>query len=161
MGAFDTAELQYAVVAYDVLMYRLELRNDPKQSQEYAEALETDVLSYVGPNCDPLSPDACDTYRVLADAVKRAAQLIDREEEGAVFKMYDEGQYGTVVVSRAVFDRLDSGFFIQHSGPLVKYMCANQGETEHLEALGVCTLGVRSDAYPGLVCDWFKISVES
>jgi len=64
-------------------------------------------------------------------------------------KMYENGYYGTVAVSSAVFSKLNSDFFIHGSDEKVKFMCANQAEAEHLEGFGIDTSEI--------ICDWFKI----
>lgn len=69
---FSIAELEYAIVAYDVLMAQLGVVNDLKQLQKYFEAAETDVRAYVGPDNDPESAAAREWYvamNAIPDAV--------------------------------------------------------------------------------------------
>lgn len=64
-------------------------------------------------------------------------------------KLQDHGYYGVVTMPRDVFEKLDASMFINQSTETVKYLCANNTEVAHLEALGV-DLG-------DWCCDWFKV----
>jgi hypothetical protein len=68
------------------------------------------------------------------------------------YKMLGCGMYGVVDVPPEIFNRLSSKYIISHSGPTVKYMCANERERTHLENLGIDTKNV--------MCDWFKIILQ-
>jgi len=74
---FSVAELKYAVVAYDVLISRLEVANDPKQLQKYFEAAEVDVRSYVGPENDPENAEACEWYRSMIAVPDKVADQVE------------------------------------------------------------------------------------
>lgn len=49
-------ELRLAVCAYDVLMVKLELDQDPKQLEKFFFAAEADPVAYIGPQNDPRDP---------------------------------------------------------------------------------------------------------
>lgn len=49
-------ELRLAVCAYDVLMVKLELDQDPKQLAKFFEASELAPDAYIGPANDPRDP---------------------------------------------------------------------------------------------------------
>lgn len=62
--------------------------------------------------------------------------------------MIEDGFYGKVEVPLKIFNQLNPKFFISHSNNIVKYMCANIPEDQHLKSLKIDT---------NVVCDWFKI----
>jgi len=60
------------------------------------------------------------------------------------------GCYGSVVVLKNIFDKLNPDFFISHSTDKIKYMCANDKETKHLKSLGI-------KINDEICFDWYKI----
>jgi len=64
--------------------------------------------------------------------------------------MQEDGYYGKVKLPKEVFKQLDSHYFISRCTPTVKFMCANEDETRHLNSLGVKTI----------ICDWYKLECE-
>lgn len=63
--------------------------------------------------------------------------------------MLNDGYYGVAYVTKSIFDKIDDSMLIANSTDLVKYLCANEKETIHLNQIGINTNGV--------VCDWYKI----
>ena len=59
-------ELRYAVVAFDVLLYQLDLPNDPERLQHYFTAAESDPREYIGEANDPDNPDAVAWYKAMS-----------------------------------------------------------------------------------------------
>ena len=54
----STDELRYALVAYDVLIYQLDIAQDEQQLAEFFKAFETCPKEYVGWENDPENPEA-------------------------------------------------------------------------------------------------------
>lgn len=58
-------ELRTAVVAFDVLLYALDLPNDPERLRAYFKAAEMDMLEFIGPNNDPNSEEQRKWYAAM------------------------------------------------------------------------------------------------
>lgn len=64
-------------------------------------------------------------------------------------KMKQDEYYGVVYVSSEIFDKLNVDMLISGGDDNVKFMCANELETNHLINLGIDINNV--------VPDWYKI----
>lgn len=64
-------------------------------------------------------------------------------------RLWQNGFYGVGDLPPEIFDKLDPKYFISGCTDTVKYMCANEEETQHLENLGIDTSRV--------VCDWYRL----
>jgi len=60
-----TDELIYSVVAYDVLMSKLKVENNPVQLQEYFIAGDNDPTVYIGPSNDPKNPESVHWHKTM------------------------------------------------------------------------------------------------
>ena len=58
-------ELRYAVVAFDVLLYSLDLPADYKRLQQWFVAAEADPQKYIGKANDPADEEAVAWYRAM------------------------------------------------------------------------------------------------
>lgn len=61
-------ELRYAVVAFDVLLYSLDLPADYKRLQQWFVAAEADPQKYIGKDNDPADEEAATWYRIMHNA---------------------------------------------------------------------------------------------
>lgn len=68
-----------------------------------------------------------------------------------VYPMVHKGMYGVAAVPFQIFEAIDGKLTISNSNEKVKYLCANEKETNMLRSLGIDTKGV--------VCDWYKINL--
>ena len=61
-------ELRYAVVAFDVLLYSLDLPADYKRRQQWFVAAEADPREYIGEANDPANEKAIAWYQTMHNA---------------------------------------------------------------------------------------------
>ena len=65
--------------------------------------------------------------------------------------MIKDGYYGLFNVSKTIFDSVSIEMCISGTNESVKYLCANNAETEHLISLGL-------EAIQN--CDWYKVEMK-
>lgn len=64
-----------------------------------------------------------------------------------MMKLTDEDYYGVCKVPKSIFDKIPDSMTIIGSTDTVKYLCANDEETELMKALGVEVNVVDFDVY--------------
>lgn len=67
----NKTELLFAVVAYDVLMSKLKVENNPVQLQEYFVAADSDPWKYIGHDNDPRNPESVHWHKTMIGDLKR------------------------------------------------------------------------------------------
>lgn len=67
-GVATDEELRLAIVAYDVLLARLGLENDPKQLEKYLRAVDSFPRAYIGTANDPNNEAAREWHRAFINA---------------------------------------------------------------------------------------------
>jgi len=60
-----TEELILAVCAYDVLLSKLKVENNPVQLQEYFVAGDSDPGTYIGPANNPSNPESVHWHKTM------------------------------------------------------------------------------------------------
>ncbi len=79
-------ELIYAVIAYDVLMAQMQVSANAAQLQKFFVAAELPPLEYIGPENDPMNPEALSWYRAFMSLprppllTKQAGGLYDEDD---------------------------------------------------------------------------------
>lgn len=58
-------ELAYAICAYDVLLNKLKVEENPAQLAEFFIAAEADPREYIGPANDPLNEEVREWYKTF------------------------------------------------------------------------------------------------
>lgn len=71
-GTPTVDEMRYAIVAFDVLLYQLDLPADVARLQEYFKAAESSVSEYVGEANSPDNPEAVRWY----EAMQKTGQIV-------------------------------------------------------------------------------------
>ncbi len=65
-----TEELTLAICAYDVLLSKLKVEDNPTQLQEYFVAGDNDPAAYIGPANDPRNAESVHWHKTMIGAVK-------------------------------------------------------------------------------------------
>ena len=63
-------ELRYAVCAYDVLLFQLDLSKDYKQLKKFMIAADMDPREFIGPANDPRNPYAVNWHKTTINIIE-------------------------------------------------------------------------------------------